>query len=205
MNCFTQHRGSLNIVVGPMFSGKSTWLNGVITELADTGFKVLKIIHIKDVRDDVASNDKKGTTHNSSYRSLSDKIDVISTDVLSSVNVNDYDVIGIDESQFFPDLLEYVEQWVEDKGKHVRVSGLCGDSSKKKYGQTLDLIPFCDKVKKLHARCHTCLVELKKMDYKGNIMSLEAPFTKCLVTKTSQTLVGGSDSYIPVCRYHHSC
>ena len=46
---FNKHRGTLNIRVGPMFSGKTTWLNGELTQLADKNFSVLKIIHSSDI------------------------------------------------------------------------------------------------------------------------------------------------------------
>lgn len=202
--CFNEHRGTLYLRIGPMFSGKTTWLNGELTELVDTGFNVLKITHSDDIRDNVANCDNSGSTHNSSYKSLTDKIIKIRANKLNDIDVSQYHVIGIDESQFFPDLLQTVEDWVENKGKHVRVVGLDGDSFKKKFGQTLDLIPISDEVIKLNARCNICLDELKKVNFRGNILAVVGPFTKRLGNSTAQKEVGGSDKYIPVCRYHHS-
>lgn len=202
---FNIHRGTLYMRIGPMFSGKTTWLNGELTELADQGFSVLKITHSDDIRNDVASCDDGGSTHNSSYRSLSNKITRIRTSRLSDINVTDFHVIGVDESQFFTvDLLTTIEDWVENQGKHVRVVGLDGDAFKRKFGQTLDLIPICDEVIKLSARCRICLDELERLKFRGNIMGIAGPFTKRLGTSTAQKDVGGSDKYIPVCRYHHS-
>lgn len=202
--CFNEHRGTLYLRIGPMFSGKTTWLDGELTELVDTGFQVLKITHSDDIRTDVASCDDSGSTHNSSHRSLSDKIVCMRASQLSNIDVSQYHVIGIDESQFFPDLLEIVQDWVENLGKHVRVSGLDGDAFKRKFGQTLDLIPFSDEVVKLNARCDICLEELRKINFRGNILAIVGPFTKRLGTSTAQKEVGGSDKYIPVCRFHHS-
>lgn len=196
------HRGTLYIRIGPMFSGKTTWLNGELTQLADKGFSVLKIIHDDDIREDVESCDKSGSTHNSSYNSLSKKISIIRARELSYINVNDFHVIGIDESQFFPDLLEVVTKWVETLGKHVKVVGLDGDAFKQKFGQTLDLIPLCDEVIKINASCKVCLDELIKANFHGNILSINGPFTRRINPSTQQKLVGGSDQYIPVCRYH---
>lgn len=116
--------------------------------MADKIFSILKITHSDDIRLDVETCDDSGSTHNSSYRSLSDKIKWVRVTTLKDV-----DVIGVDESQFFPDLLEVVEDLVENKGKHVRVAGLDGDAFKHKFGQTLDLIPICDEVVKLNATC----------------------------------------------------
>jgi len=198
------HRGTLNLRIGPMFSGKTTWLNGELTQLADKGFSVLKITHADDVRCDVETCDDSGSTHNSSYKSLSDKIKRVRTYELKDIDVSEFHAIGVDESQFFPDLVEIIEDWVENQGKHVRVSGLDGDSFKRKFGQTLDLIPFSDEVIKLSASCRVCLDELEKSNFHGNILAIIGSFTKRLGTSTEQKVVGGSDQYIPVCRYHHS-
>lgn len=200
----SKHRGTLYIRIGPMFSGKTTWLNGELTQLADKRFSVLKITHADDERVDVEVCDDSGSTHNSSYKSLSHKIKRLRTAQLKDIDVSDFHVIGVDESQFFPDLLEVVEDWVENKGKHVRVAGLDGDAFKHKFGQTLDLIPICDEVVKLNASCKICLDELERAGFHGNILAIEGPFTKRLNNSTKQKEVGGSDTYIPVCRYHHS-
>lgn len=208
MDILSKHRGTLYIRIGPMFSGKTTWLNSVLTDLADKHFSVLKIVHCSDERyisnNDSRNGNGKGSSHSSSFKSLSDKIDVISAKTLSDIDISNYHVIGVDESQFYPDLLETVESWVEEKGKHVRISGLCGDSSKYKFGQTLDLIPICDEVIKLNSSCKLCLVELEKLHFHGNILSIVGPFTKRISNEKGQTLVGVDDKYIPVCRYHHS-
>jgi len=199
-----RHTGTLYLRIGPMFCGKTTWLNGELTQLADKGFNVVKIIHGDDIRDDVASSDNSGTTHNSSYRSLSDKITVIRTLTLKGLELNKFHAIGIDEAQFFPDLIEACDELVEHQGKHVRVAGLDGDAFKHKFGQVLDLIPMCDEVQKLRASCKVCLKELEQKKFRGNILAIEGSFTKRLGKSTEQKDVGGSDKYIPVCRYHHS-
>jgi len=98
------HRGTLYIRIGPMFSGKTSWLNSELTQLADKKFRVLKIIHADDDRQDVEINDNSGSTHNSSYKSLSSKISVIRTSELTHIDIDNFHVIGVDESQFFSEL-----------------------------------------------------------------------------------------------------
>lgn len=190
--------------IGPMFSGKTTWLNGELTELADNGFKVLKVSHSEDVRSDVATCDDSGSTHNSSFTKLTSKIDRIKRPVLADIDVDPYHVIGVDECQFFPDLVEVISNWIEEKGKHVRVVGLDGDIFKQKFGQTIELIPMADEVVKLNARCAICVSELKSINFRGNIMFINGSFTKRLGSSKEQKIIGGSEQYIPVCRYHHS-
>lgn len=189
--------------IGPMFSSKTTWLNFTLTELAENGFKTLKIIHADDYRVDVASNDRSGSTHNPSYTSLTAKIDCIRAQCLADVDVDKYHAIGVDEASFWPDLIETITNWVDVKGKHVRVVGLDGDVFKLPFGKTLDLIPHCDEVIKLSARCKICLDNIQENNFHGNIMTLSAPFTKRLGGNTEQKVVGGKDLYIPVCRHHH--
>lgn len=198
------HRGTLNMRIGPMYSQKTTWLNGELTALADQGFSVIKIVHIDDKRDDVASNDDSGTTHNSSYTSLTQKIHCVRAEKLKDIDITDYNVVGIDEAQFYSDLVEVVEDWVENKGIHVRVSGLDGDKDKKKFGQTLDLIPMCDEVIKKTARCRLCLDELQTLNFHGNILGIAAPFTRKICGSNAQKDVGGKGKYLPVCRFHHT-
>lgn len=201
--CTTIHRGTLYVRAGPMFSDKTTWLNAELTRFADRGFKCLKITHCDDVRSDVAACDTSGSTHNSSYTSLTDKIVRIRTGQLSDVNVTDFNVIGIDEAQFYDDLYDNVKLWV-DIGKHVRVCGLDGDFRMEKFGHILDLVPISDDFVKSKAACRLCLDELEKVQFRGNILAIEGAFTKRLGTSTSQKDVGGSSKYLPVCRYHHT-
>jgi len=198
------HRGTLGIRMGCMYSGKTTWLNGELTEFAIHNLRVLKISHSDDVRTDVAASDESGSTHNPSYGKLTSKIKCVRTSNLSMVDVSKYHVIGVDEAQFFTDLYDAVEHWVEVLGKHVRVVGLDGDAFKRKFGSILDLIPLADDVVKMHARCRLCMDELEATDFRGNLLTIVAPFTKRLGSSTAQVDIGGSDKYIPVCRYHHS-
>ena len=194
--------GSLDVTIGPMFSGKTTKLNYTLTDKADNGYKVIKIVHQEDVR----ANSESGSTHNSSYTGLSPKIVVVKTGTLSNIDVSLFSIIGVDETNFFEkeDLLSTIEYWVEVLGKHVYVSGLCGSSNRKAFGHILDLIPMADKVLKLRATCKKCLEEQDNTDFHNNIFCLEAPFTKRTINVQDEKLVGAGEYYIPVCRYHFS-
>jgi len=201
--CSIIHRGTLYVRAGPMFSDKTTWLNTELTRFADRGFASVKITHSDDVRSGVAACDDSGSTHNSSYKSLSSKIDRIRSSVLGTLDISKYNVVGIDEGQFFLDLYDTVKRWV-NAGKHVRVAGLDGDFRMEKFGQVIDLFPIADDFVKVKAACRLCLDELEKVQFHGNILAIENPFTKRLGKSTVQKEVGGSDKYIPVCRYHHN-
>lgn len=202
-----QHRGTLYMRIGPMYAGKTTWLNGELLQKSINGFKVCKIIYIDDNRPDTPSNNVSGSTHNPSYKELPDSIRIFRAKNLSEVDdlIDQYHVIGIDEGQFFTDLNFYVTKWVEELSKHVRVVGLDGDSDKNPFGDILTIIPIADKCKKISTdNCQLCLDELAKSQFKGNIFGIKAPFTKVLTEKSKQILIGGKESYIAVCRYHHN-
>ena len=76
--------------------------------------------------------------------------------------VDKFDVIGIDEGQFYPDLITGVEKYVR-KDKILIISALDGTFERKPFGQIPNLIPLCDDIMKLNAICMVC----------GN----DAPFT----------------------------
>ncbi len=202
-------KGKLFVRAGAMFSGKSSWLNFELTKYADLGYDVVKIVHSDDTRE---NTDNAGSTHNSSYQSLSSKIRVIHANILQYpkitshsvfnncenkvsyvTDIEKYEVIGIDEGQFFTGLYDFVYDLIENHGKLVMVVGLDGDSNKRKFGEILNLIPIADKFKKMSACCQLCPKKL----------FVDAPFTKCLVKKEGQVLIGAKNEYIPVCRVHH--
>jgi thymidine kinase len=114
---------------------------------------------------------------------------------LSELNtgfISNYDSFFIDECLFFKDLYTFVRELVDVHKKHVVVSGLDGDVNRNPFGDILRLIPICDTVHKLHAYCNRC--------NNGTFAS----FTKRIDGKTDVVKdIGGSNTYIPVCRYHY--
>jgi len=187
--------GYLELIIGPMYSGKTSRLVEVYKQCKFCDIDVVVINHIIDNRYD----DELLSTHDQV------KIPCIKTDkLLSVISLIDYgdegkwptnmdcfrvlesDTILINEGQFFPDLYEFVQQMLS-KGKKIYVSGLDGDFERKKFGQILDLIPLCDNVTKLTSLCSLCRDGTR------------AIFSKRLTQETEQTVVG-SDNYIPVCR-----
>lgn len=186
--------GYLSIIVGPMFSSKTTKLLLELTTLADTG---IKCIFINSKLDDRKSQgDSLISTHSSHYYKYSSLITITKCDKLSEVDITNYQAIAIDECQFYSDLYETVKDWVNSKHKIVFCAGLDGDCTMKPFGQILSLIPLADKVEKKTARCNMCL------ESGGNFMSVPAPFTYGKI-KSSQVEIGGADKYQAVCRYHY--
>jgi thymidine kinase len=172
--------GKLTVIIGPMFASKSTELLRNVNRYEAIGKKVLVINHSSDVRY------AKDSIHTHDGRSRK----CISIESLSECNddVYNYDAIVIDEAQFFKDLYEFVVPVVDISNHHVIVGALSGDYKREPIGETLRLIPHADEIIKLESLCSIC-----------NDMT-PGLFTKRIVASEEQVLVGGSDSYIPVCR-----
>lgn len=186
--------GYLSLIIGPMFSSKTTYLLSELTTLADTGIKCLFINSNLDDRK--TSGDNLVSTHSSHYYKFSERITAIKCNKLADVDVKEYRAIAIDECQFYDDLYSTVQTWINSKNKIVFCAGLDGDRDMKPFGQTLQLIPLADKVEKKIARCRMCS---RRSD---SIVSVPAPFTYGK-TKGSQIEIGSSDIYQAVCRYHY--
>lgn len=184
----------LELIIGPMYSGKSSQIVEIYNQCKFCNISVAVINHSIDTRYD----EKLLTTHDQI------KIPCIQTTKLNSIwnysildnhfneKSNNHlilrsaDVILINEGQFFKDLYSVVEDMLKCN-KRVYICGLDSDFERKKFGQILDLIPLCDKVTKLTSLCSQC------RDGTPGIFSMR------LTPEKQQTLVG-SDNYIPVCR-----
>lgn len=180
--------GHLTILMGCMFAQKTTELLRRIRRYKSIGYNVLVVNYQADQRygkDRVAS-------HDGEFNAAISIMNMSDIDIL--VNEQNYDVLIIDESQFFPDLYEYVTKWVDTLKIHIVVAGLDGDSERRPFGQILQLIPHAEEVERLTAFCSLCR--------NGTL----AQFTKYLKDssgkKANEVNVGASESYIPVCRRH---
>jgi thymidine kinase len=183
---FENQTGYLELIISCMFSGKTTLLLNKLNTFASVQLSCLYINHSLDSR-----SDSSFSTHNPIITSIG-SISAMKLDTLSSFDFYDsYDVIGIDEAGFFPDLLEKVLYLVEQKGKRVIVAGLQSDFKRQPLGKTLDLIPYADQITKLSSYCKIC-AQARQVK--------EASFSHRMVPSESQILIGMKESYIPLCR-----
>ena len=180
--------GSLNIIIGCMFSGKTSELIAVDKKWSAIGKTVLSINYAKDVR---YGNDSNMYSH-----SL-DKTKCIMVMRLEDVPENlirTANIILINEAQFFKDLVFYCKYWCDDLKKHITVSGLDGDFERKPFGHILELIPLSNSVIKLNAYCVMC-------DNCDNLPR-DAIFTHRLTQEKEQEIIGNKN-YVALCRYHY--
>ena len=182
-------RNMLEIIMGCMFSGKSTEVIRRIKRLKTLKKNVMVINHSIDTR---YTDGIQGyiATHNRESEPC------ISTDKLYNLietqTFRDAEVIIVEEAQFFKDLFDFTTKSLDIHGKQVIISGLDGDSNREPFGEILRLIPHAEHVLKLSALCLECND------------GTEAFFSKKLSTSKgdSQICVGAADKYIAVCRKH---
>jgi thymidine kinase len=177
-------KGYLKIITGPMFSSKTTHALSELTALKYAGNRCLYINHAGDVRDETFSS------HFLEKCKLTD-ITLIKTDNLESLAgcVAKYDVICVDESQFFPNLKSIILNWVETMKKHVILAGLLIKFNREPFGELLSLIPYADSHEMLTAYCVMCRDK-----------STKALFTYRKDAYDSDIVIGGEDKYRSICR-----
>ena len=166
---------TLNLIIGCMFSGKTTELLRITKRLSSINQNVLLINYYEDKRyseTEMATHDK--TTY-----------PCIFVQDLEKVNYDDYSVICINEAQFFTGLTTFCKKALACK-KTLYVCGLDGDFKREVFGDILKLIPMSDRVEKLTAICAGC-------KEKPGIFSKR-------ITRNMEQKDIGSDSYIPLCR-----
>ena len=182
--------GELHLVMGPMYSGKSTKLIETYKSLLDSGCpeksNIVVVTHSIETRysmDKLSSHDRKEVecTKVSNVQSI---VNACSNNVSNNIQLAEY--ILIDEAQFFSDLMKVIEL-VDTYHKTVYVYGLDGDFKRNKFGSILDLIPFCDSVEKLKGKCFHCE---NKSHFSWRLTN----------DKTTQVIVGSSNEYEALCR-----
>ena len=168
---------SVSLIIGPMFAGKTTELLRRISVNKDNGLKWLLVKYARDNR----SKDDTICTHDNV------KADAISCNELGEIELNakHYDVIGIDEGQFFEDIHEFSDR-MAIQGKHVIIAALSGTFNRKTFGNIPKVIPIAEEILKLSA--------------KWNDWEDDASFTLRTTLSKETVVIGGAETYKPVCR-----
>jgi thymidine kinase len=129
-----------------------------------------------------------------------DKSEVVTHDLIKYDSINckilrnsfdtfkEYDVIGIDEGQFFADLVEVCEE-LALMGKIVLIAALNGDFRMEPFPVIQRIIAKADKIKLLKAYCFNC--------------HKDAKFSLRIVQSNETVLIGAGESYKPACRECH--
>lgn len=171
-------RGSIEVICGSMFSGKTEELLRRLrrAKIARQTVEIFKpTIDIRYDETDVVSHDKNA---------------IASTPVDNSANIlllsSQVDVVGIDEAQFFDEGLVEVAQQLADQGIRVVIAGLDMDFRRQPFGPMPGLCAIADSVTKVHAVCVEC----------GRLAS----YSFRRVQGNQQVMLGELNEYSPLCR-----
>jgi thymidine kinase len=184
---------SLTLVIGCMFSGKSSYLLSCIRAYKEIGSSIFIITSNLDKR---YSDEPMIVNHSKE----SFKADIAVDDLFDAIINTGFlqaKVIIIEEAQFHKNLADFVVMAVDIHEKHVIVAGLDGDANRNPFGEVLNLVPLADNIVKLKAICKKCSDE--------NLVT-DALFSSKIINNSSSldlVDVGGSDKYESLCRKHY--
>ena len=174
----TKKSGSIEVICGSMFSGKTEEL---IRRLKRAQFAKQKIATFKPTVDkryselDVVSHD----SHSISCTPIKSPSRMLQIDP-------DVEVVGIDEAQFFDDSIVEVVTQLASKGIRVIIAGLDTDYMGKPFGPMPALLAIAEDVQKVHAICVRC----------GSL----ANHSHRLSDSRKLVVLGEKDTYEPLCR-----
>jgi thymidine kinase len=176
--------GRIELIVGPMFSGKSEEL-----------IRRLKRARIARQRVACYKPDIDLRYHRTAIASHSshthDACTVTNIEALKAAllpEIHDIDVIGIDEAQFFDDTIIPLTVELVHLGKRVLIAGLDTTFNAEPFGPIPALMAIADEVAKLSAVCMVC--------------GAPAIHTQRLGQSQERVLVGAAGLYEARCRTH---
>lgn len=181
------NKGYLEMIIGPMFSGKSTELINIIRK-----YKTLNtnMMIIKPSIDNRYTNNNEIHTHNhDKEKCITYGVNELSN-VFNDPHYADIRLIAIEEGQFFMDIYEVVKKMTDEDNKIVYITALNGDFNRQLFGDIYKLLPLCDNIKFMQALCVLC--------NDGTV----GVYSKRLSRDNAQVLVAGADEYQAVCRNH---
>lgn len=173
--------GSVHLILGPMYASKTTHLCGLIRRYSLINKKCIIIKYARDCR--YSDKDDVLSTHDHQEAAKALPCNSLTDELLEEIL--NYDVIGIDEGQFFVGIDKFADA-LANKGKHVIISALNGTFERKEFGEISKLIPLCENITMLNSMCREC----------GSI----AHYSKRTSDEKEVEVIGGEDKYIAVCR-----
>lgn len=169
----------LTLDKGTMFGGKSSRLYNYYIDYKDRmDMKMLVLKHSIDSRysiDHIVTHDGM-------------RIPCTAVDSLSNIDPSVWDVIIIDEGQFFNDLYIWIHEHFYTCNTTIHVAGLNGDKNSNSFGDINLLSPLCSEERVHYGRCIVC--------------GSPAPFTRYSGDSDSQIVIGDDMVYYTVCINH---
>lgn len=179
----------INLIMGPMFSGKTTKLihsyNSYIRSYTKEKCIMLNYSHDKRY-----SNYQKVVSHDGLEVDCYDTTDLAEfiDNPLTQPIFLKAKYIFINEAQFFPNLLHLIIFAKNILNKNFVLCGLDYDYKKEKFGDLLDLVPYANQVHILTGKCNSqnCLFPSK--------------YSHRIIDFNNQVLIGITQ-YVPLCEH----
>lgn len=175
--------GSIEVVCGPMFSGKTSELIRRVERAMIAKQRVQIFKPAIDVR-----YDAEGVVSHSSRAMKAEPVES-AVDILIRLK-DSTRVVAIDEVQFFDEGITTVVSKLAARGYRVICAGLDLDYRGQPFGPMPTLLAMADEVVKIHAICMVC--------------GAPATRTQRLSKSKEQFLLGETDAYEARCRGHYS-
>lgn len=171
-------KGKISLATGPMFSGKTEWLIKNLDK-----YKSKEILAIRYSFDNRYSTDSI-SSHNGLKLKAQGAKNLSDIEIL--VKNTNYEIIGIDEIQFFePEISDFLSL-LKRKGTTILTAGLNVDYLNTPWETTERIAKIADEVNKFTAICSVC----KKKN---------ATITKRAGRSHKRIIVGGDEIYEPRC------
>ncbi|MEK7312542.1 MAG: thymidine kinase [Chloroflexota bacterium] len=182
------HTGSIEVITGSMFSGKTDEL---IRRLRRARIAKQKIRVFKPVIDNRYAVEKVTSHAGNEF----DAIPVANANAISMLVEPDATVVAVDEAQFFDWHIADVCQSLASRGVRVIAAGLDMDFRGEPFGPMPLLMAQAEKVDKLQAICVVCGMPASRTQrlIDGRPANYNDPVVQ----------VGGSEAYEARCREHH--
>ncbi|MCK0470020.1 thymidine kinase [Halalkalibacter sp. APA_J-10(15)] len=180
--------GSIEVICGSMFSGKSEEL---IRRVRRVSFGNVKVQVFKPMIDNRYSEEEVVSHNGTKVWALPVERAI---DVLEKVEATTQ-VVAIDEVQFFDEAIIEIAEELANRGKRVICAGLDRDFRGEPFGPIQPLLAIAEDVTKLQAICPLCGAPASRTQrlINGKPASYDDPII----------LVGASESYEPRCRNCH--
>jgi thymidine kinase len=182
------YNGSIEVIVGSMFSGKTDEL---IRRLRRASIARQKVQVFKPAIDNRYAEEKVTSHAGNNYAALPIRE---AADILKNLD-EEATVVAIDEAQFFDQEIATIVQQLADQGMRVIVAGLDTDFRGEPFGPIPTLMAQAELVDKLHAICMVCGEDASRTQRLVN--GEPAHYNDPVV------IVGAAELYEARCRKHH--
>jgi thymidine kinase len=187
-NASTAPVGSLTVITGSMFSGKTEELIRRLRRSLYARRSVQVFKHALETRSDLTEiRSHNGVPHEAGAVSTSEEL-------LESIEP-ETDVVAVEEAQFFDEGIVDACRSLADSGYQVIVAGLDMDFRGRPFGPMPSLLAEADEVVKLRAICAICGRDASRSQrlIDGKPAPASAP----------TILIGAQETYEARCRQHH--